>query len=231
HGVLPAAADGVPAALTQRLGRPVLLDAQLVVVADFEDLGHEPRALRVALAERPVHHDPHTTRLPLGVLTECSRCETLTARKEAAMSTVPTPTTRLALDEINLASMDFWLRDDVEGALAKLRHAGPSACNQPPDSGRGFWSIMRFDDAAAATRDWETFSSAYGIQAMMDPEDMSYMAATRSMISTDPPRHTKLRSVVNRGFTPKMIAKAEGAGRERARRIVSAIAPTSQSDD
>ena len=146
------------------------------------------------------------------------------------MSTVPTPTTRLALDEINLASMDFWLRDDVEGALAKLRHERPIAWHQHPDSGKGFWSIMRFDDVAAATRDWETFSSAYGIQAMMDPEDMSYMAATRSMISTDPPRHTKLRSVVNRGFTPKMIAKAEGAVRERARQIVDAIAPKGQAE-
>jgi hypothetical protein len=28
------------------------------------------------------------------------------------MSTVPTPTTALTLDEINPASFDFWLRDD-----------------------------------------------------------------------------------------------------------------------
>jgi len=136
------------------------------------------------------------------------------------MSTVPTPTTTLTLDEINPASFDFWLRDDVEGALAKLRHERPVAWHQHPDSGQGFWSITRYDDVAAATRDWETFSSAYGIQVMIDPGDMQYMSATRSMISTDPPKHTKLRGVVNRGFTPKMIAKAEGAVRERARRIV-----------
>ena len=134
------------------------------------------------------------------------------------MSTVPTPTTALTLDEINPASFDFWLRDDVEGALAKLRHERPVAWHQHPDSGKGFWSITRFDDVAAATRDWDTFSSSYGIQVMTDPEDMQYMGAIRSMISTDPPKHTKLRSVVNRGFTPKMIAKAEGAVRERARR-------------
>ena len=124
------------------------------------------------------------------------------------MSTVPIPTTALTLDEINLASFDFWLRDDVEGALAKLRHERPIAWHQHPDSGKGFWSITRFDDVAAATRDWETFSSAYGIQVMIDPEDTPYMSAIRSMISTDPPKHTKLRNVVNRGFTPKMIAKA-----------------------
>jgi len=146
------------------------------------------------------------------------------------MRTVPIPTTALTLDEINPASFDFWLRDDVEGALAKLRHERPVAWHQHPDSGKGFWSITRFDDVAAATRDWETFSSAYGIQAMTDPEDMQYMGAIRSMISTDPPKHTKLRSVVNRGFTPKMIAKAEAAVRERARRIVDAIAPKGEAE-
>jgi len=104
------------------------------------------------------------------------------------------------------------------------------AWHQHPDSGKGFWSIMRFDDVAAATRDWETFSSAYGIQAMTDPEDMQYLSATRSMISTDPPKHTKLRGVVNRGFTPKMIAKAEASVRERARKIVDAIAPKGEAE-
>ena len=146
------------------------------------------------------------------------------------MSTVSTPTTALTLDEINPASFDFWLRDDVEGALAKLRHERPVAWHQHPDSGQGFWSITRYDDVAAATRDWETFSSAYGIQVMIDPGDMQYMSATRSMISTDPPKHTKLRGVVNRGFTPKMIAKAEDAVRERARRIVDAIAPKGEAE-
>jgi len=140
------------------------------------------------------------------------------------MGTVPTPTTSLALDEINPGSFDFWLRDDVHGALAKLRHERPVAWHQHPDSGKGFWSLTRYDDVAAATRDWETFSSAYGIQVMTDPEDTQRMGI-RSMISTDPPKHTKLRGVVNRGFTPKIVAKAEESVRHRAREIVDAIAP------
>src|SRR5438445_353647 len=43
------------------------------------------------------------------------------------MSLVPTPTTTLALDEINPASFDFWMRDDVHGALARLRRERPVA--------------------------------------------------------------------------------------------------------
>ncbi len=141
------------------------------------------------------------------------------------MTTIPTPTTPLGLDEINLASFDFWLRDDVDGALAKLRRERPVTWHQHPDSGRGFWSLTRYDDIAAATRDHETFSSAFGIQVMTDPEDMERLGAIRSMISTDPPRHTKLRGVVNRGFTPRMVARAEESVRRRAREIVDAIAP------
>jgi cytochrome P450 len=144
------------------------------------------------------------------------------------MSMVATPTTTLDVDDINLASFDFWMRDDVEGALAKLRRERPVAWHEHPDSGKGFWSLTRYDDVAAATRAWDTFSSAFGIQAMTDPEDMSQLAAIRSMISTDPPRHTKLRAVVNRGFTPRMVAKAEESVRWRARQIVDAIAPKGQ---
>src|SRR5712692_6530970 len=145
------------------------------------------------------------------------------------MALIPTPTTTLALDEINPASFDFWMRDDVHGAFARLRQERPVAWHQHPDSGKGFWSLTRYDDVAAATRDWETFSSAHGIQVMTDPEDTARIGI-RSMISTDPPKHTKLRGVVNRGFTPKMIAKAEDAVRERARRIVDAIAPKGEAE-
>jgi cytochrome P450 len=140
------------------------------------------------------------------------------------MIPVPTPTSTLELDDINLGSFDFWLRDDVDGALARLRHERPVAWHEHPDSGRGFWSLTRYDDIAAVTRDWETFSSAFGIQVLTEAEDVERFRL-RSMISTDPPKHTKLRGLVNRGFTPRAVARAEESVRRRAREIVDAIAP------
>ena len=140
------------------------------------------------------------------------------------MGIVPTPTTPLDLDDINPACFDFWLRDDVDGALARLRRERPVAWHAHPDSGKGFWSLTRYDDIAAATRDWETFSSAFGIQVLTEAEDVERFRL-RSMISTDPPKHTKLRALVNRGFTPRSVARAEASVRQRAREIVDAIAP------
>src|SRR5215510_6891654 len=151
-------------------------------------------------------------------------------RKEAPMFAVPETTTSLAPDAINLADFDFWQRDDFHGALAVLRRERPVAWHEHPDSGQGFWSLTRFDDVAAATRDWATFSSSQGIQAMADREDFEKSPRRGSMINMDPPRHTALRSIVNRGFTPRMVARAEEAVRRRARLIVDAIAPKGEAE-
>ena len=40
---------------------------------------------------------------------------------------------------------------------------------------------------------------------LSDPGDIQCLGAIRSMISTDPPKHTKLRGVVNRGFMPALV--------------------------
>ena len=42
-----------------------------------------------------------------------------------------------------------------------------------------------------------------------------------SMINLDDPRHLRLRSIVNRAFTPKMVARIEESVHTRARRLVS----------
>ena len=45
------------------------------------------------------------------------------------------------------------------------------------------------------------------------------------MLNMDPPQHVKFRRIVQRGFTPQMIAKQEAHIRELAKRIVDAVAP------
>lgn len=63
--------------------------------------------------------------------------------------------------------------------------------------GRGYWVLTRFDDVAEALRDHETFSSAKGV----GPEPIWAPA----LITTDPPKHTRLRRLVTKPFTPRAI--------------------------
>jgi cytochrome P450 len=50
------------------------------------------------------------------------------------------------------------------------------------------------------------------------------------MINMDAPKHTKLRLIVNRGFTPRQVAKIEESVRTQAREIVDEIAPLGECD-
>jgi cytochrome P450 len=50
------------------------------------------------------------------------------------------------------------------------------------------------------------------------------------MINMDAPKHTKLRLVVNRGFTPKRIAALGDTIRQQAREIVERVAPLGECD-
>src|SRR5262245_43103142 len=138
------------------------------------------------------------------------------------------PTTDLAVDDIALGSPEFWARRDREGAFAKLRaecpvsfHAEPQFAGFPP--GPGFWSVVRYDDVVRVSRDSDTFVSGRGSNIGDMPQEL--LEFFGSMINMDAPRHTKLRKLVNRGFTPRMIASLEPGVRATARRIVEALAP------
>src|SRR3712207_373612 len=99
------------------------------------------------------------------------------------------PTTDLKIEEINLASIDTFMRDDIQGIFAKLRKEKPVSWHQHPDSGaRGFWAVVRYDDIVAVSRDTQTFSNQEGIQVLF--EGNTPRAGRGSMIEMDPPQHT-----------------------------------------
>jgi cholest-4-en-3-one 26-monooxygenase len=90
-----------------------------------------------------------------------------------------------------------------------LRHHAPVYRHPEPDGGPGFWVVTRYDDVVAINRDGQTFSSEQsrgGVVALDDVSaSRSLSSEGRMMLSMDAPDHTRYRSLVNRGFTPRMI--------------------------
>ncbi|MBV8951656.1 MAG: cytochrome P450, partial [Actinobacteria bacterium] len=143
------------------------------------------------------------------------------------------PTTELALDEIRLGHLDTWTRPDIDGIFAKLRaerpvsfHAEQEYATMP--AGPGFWALTRYDDVMRVSRDPATFVSGRGTNIGDIPQEIAEFLG--SMINMDAPRHTKLRLIVNRGFTPLQIRKLEQSVRDRARAVVDAVAPKGECD-
>jgi cytochrome P450 len=106
---------------------------------------------------------------------------------------------------VDLTDLDMWVRGVPYHEFARLRREAPVAWF--PDQGSGFWSVHRYADIVAASRDVATFSSSRGV-SFEEPTDED-MAARRTIIDTDPPEHTKLRKIVSGTFSQRAIAVYE----------------------
>ena len=112
----------------------------------------------------------------------------------------------MALAEVDLADVDL-VRDGIPHDLfAQLRRDAPVSWN-----GR-FWSVVRHADAVSATRD-PALSSEAGVM-LFDQPGLVSGDAPHMMIEMDPPQHTRYRRLVNKGFTPRMVARLEDHVRE-----------------
>jgi len=153
------------------------------------------------------------------------------------------PTTDLALDEINLGDIAYWMRPDREGIFAKLRDEAPVSRHDmvmfvpedddiPPmftmEQQTSFWAVTRYDDVMQVSRDPDTFHSAPSVNIGDIPPEIAEWLG--SMINMDAPKHTKMRLIVNRGFTPRQVARIEESVREQAREIVDRVAPLGECD-
>jgi methyl-branched lipid omega-hydroxylase len=149
------------------------------------------------------------------------------------------PTMRV--DDIDLSDMGFWALPlaEREQAFALLRAERPLAHFEDPDltgqssiappPGRGYLAVTRHADVTEVSRHPEIYCSSKGAISIIDlPQDMVEFFA--SMISTDNPRHARLRRIVSAAFSPRRIsATAQGIGAV-ADRLIDRVAPLGECD-
>ena len=135
----------------------------------------------------------------------------------------------MTLDEIDLFNPDNFVAAVPHEAFRTLRQHAPVFWHKEAN-GPGFWAVTKYHDVAAVSRDPRTFSSAKKGVFTFDPvpEDLERMQLM--MLNMDPPKHTKLRALVNKGFTPRMVAHFEPRLRARANDIIDAVAGKGQCD-
>jgi cytochrome P450 len=84
--------------------------------------------------------------------------------------------------------------------------------------------ISRYEDVDSILRDWRRFSNdqrkgeATGIR-----NESTRGELTPSILSLDPPDHTRLRGLVNRAFTPRQVAKMEEHIRATAHELLDEV--------
>jgi cytochrome P450 len=135
------------------------------------------------------------------------------------MNQMNEPTSSLRVEEIDLSDMAFWRRPyaEREGAFATLRHEQPIRHFEEPilegssiefPKGTGYYALTRYKDVAEASRHPEIFLSGPGAVSLLDlPVEMvEYFSG---MISTDNPKHARLRRIVSNAFSPRNVRAVE----------------------
>ena len=132
----------------------------------------------------------------------------------------------LSRADIDLSDTEFWGRPLAErqAAFAMLRaeeHPPFFAEPETPftEPGPGYYALVRHAEVVEASRNPEVFSSGRGATSIPDlPGEFNEYFG--SMINMDDPRHARLRRIVSRAFTPRMIKKFEGDVQRVAATIV-----------
>ena len=121
---------------------------------------------------------------------------------------------------IDLWSLDVYDNGIPHDVFAHLRNEAPVYRHPDPLVPEGHWAVTRLADVVYVSRNSDIFSSHERTTMIDEMPEEQIAQQQMMMLNMDPPEHTRLRSLVNRGFTPRMIAKLREQMEETCARII-----------
>ena len=94
----------------------------------------------------------------------------------------------------------------------------------------GFWAVTRHEDVAYLSRHPEIFSSARRLTVFGEVPEQAIELQRLMMLNMDPPRHTRQRAFVSRGFTPRLIGRLEQHITSVCHELIGQVAPRGAAD-
>jgi cytochrome P450 len=139
----------------------------------------------------------------------------------------------MKLDEIDLTDLDFFRDGDRFEAWRIMRAEAPVYWHERKP-GEGFWSLTRMRESLAVLADAHLFSSELQgnvLNFVLNRDRAGADTGIGAMLNwTDPPRHEKIRALVNRHFGHPEVAAREPHIRQIVNSIIDTIAPRGQCD-
>ncbi|PJE06008.1 cytochrome P450 [Mycobacterium sp.] len=144
-----------------------------------------------------------------------------------------TTSTRPAYADPAVGTLDFWLATPEEreaNFFARLRSEQPVSWHRPaqgtlpvlnPDE-EGFWAVTGYAEVGAISKDPVTFCSSKGM--MYEDYPPEAYEAMASILALDAPRHTKIRGLISKAFTPKRLETIRDQIAAQAASIVADLA-------
>lgn len=124
---------------------------------------------------------------------------------------------------VNLVDEDSYARRGAPHDEFRRLRAGAPVFWHEGDAERGwpgFWAITKHEDVVHVSRRSDLFSSHRRLALFDELPEEERQLQRLMMLNQDPPEHTRRRSLVNRGFTPRVIGRLEEHIRDICRRLL-----------
>ncbi len=133
------------------------------------------------------------------------------------------------LGDIDLVNPDNYVERVPFEWFDHLREDHPVVWHPEPSPNQGFWAVTRYEDLTNVHMDWQTYSSELGAVAL-EELDEEQLEVRKSMLETDPPRHTELRKVCSKRFSARGVGQYEDWIRDVARSVLDDALPKGEFD-
>ncbi|MBX6391395.1 MAG: cytochrome P450 [Frankia sp.] len=114
---------------------------------------------------------------------------------------------QVTLDNIDVYDPDLYVKGVPYEQFKILRAQAPVYHHPDFEQPHGFWVVTRHADVTHISRNPEIFSSWRQTCFLNESTPELLLEQRLMMVNQDPPEHTRLRSLLNRGFTPRMVAR------------------------
>ncbi|HEV2372569.1 MAG TPA: cytochrome P450 [Streptosporangiaceae bacterium] len=134
---------------------------------------------------------------------------------------------------INLVDLDTYERGGApHDQFTWLRRNAPVYwhANGGGEDWPGFWAVTSHAEVTDVSRHPELFSASRRLVYFWEPADEEVDMGRLMMLNMDPPQHTRQRSFVNRGFTPRMVGMLEKHIRDVCDQLIDEVAPRGEAD-
>ena len=88
-----------------------------------------------------------------------------------------------------------------------------------------FYALTRHEDVAPAFKDFDTYSSKYGVDLASVRNGLPIETGMKMIIFMDPPEHRNMRSLLNKVFTPRAIQAQRNNAIHKIEKYLSRVDP------
>ncbi|HMC17507.1 MAG TPA: cytochrome P450, partial [Albitalea sp.] len=134
----------------------------------------------------------------------------------------------------DIASVELFDDGIPHDLLARIRHESPVWIPEPASErfagGPGYWAVCRHADINEVVQNPQIYSSWLGGTTLREARPQDLDVFRLMMLNTDPPKHSKMRKIVNRAFTPQTMSQLKASIEEHARAVIDAVCEQGEVD-